>query len=96
MKFSSRKTEIAFPVKHTQVIFVFPRGTWKRPAAVIPLLLESSRQSIYIKRKLEKTDIADLIIVDTGLVLFCEHLRMSQGCTVYQTVFRTRVQEMFQ
>ncbi len=42
--------------------------------------------SIYIKRKLEKTDIADLILVDTGLVLFCEHLRMSQGFTVYQTV----------
>ncbi len=42
--------------------------------------------SIYIKRKLEKTDIADLILVDTGLVIFCEHLRMSQGCTVYQTV----------
>ncbi len=59
---------------------------WKRPAAVIPFLPKSSKQSIYIKRKLEKTGIADLILVDTGLVLFCEHLRMSQGFTVYQTV----------
>ncbi len=39
-----------FPVKHAQVIFVFPRGTSKCPAAVNPLLIKSSKHEYLYAR----------------------------------------------